>query len=176
MYICTLAPIYVNLRILERLGRCGPAWGGLGRPGTENSPGPLSILRISRLSLFDTPRSRRIYIYTYIHIHIYIYTQNSPVALYLGSLRLKVSFESRCSLRGKARVEWNVYIVRRANSEYVWIFSVCPPTPRRVGEREVSRSEGSREGRGFHLRGTYADLRGHAYRTQTPVNSRRLGP
>ena len=33
------------------------------------------------------------------------YTQNSPVALYTHLFRFKVSFDSRCSLIGKARVE-----------------------------------------------------------------------
>ena len=58
----------------------------------------------------------------YANVHIYIYTQNSPVALYTHLFRFKVSFESRCSFTGKARVEWNVYIVRRANSEYICIY------------------------------------------------------
>ena len=36
---------------------------------------------------------------------VYIHTHYSPVALYTHLFRFKVSFESRCSLTDKARVE-----------------------------------------------------------------------
>ena len=46
--------------------------------------------------------------FTYIRKEVYstcIYTHLSPVALYTHLFRFKVSFDSRCSLIGKARVE-----------------------------------------------------------------------
>ena len=64
------------------------------------------------------------YIHTYIHAytHTYIHTDCPPVALYTHVFRFEVYFESRCGLVGKARVERNVYIVRRATDEYVCMY------------------------------------------------------
>ena len=54
---------------------------------------------------------------------VYIHTDLSPVALYTHLFRIKVSSKSICSLIGKARVEWNMYIVRRSKvSMYVCMY------------------------------------------------------
>ena len=76
----------------------------------------------------------------------HIYTHYSPVVLYTHLFRFKVSFESRGSLTDKARVKWNVYIVRRANFEYICIcvymyicIYVCPGGSGSLGSSSVRK-------------------------------------
>ena len=63
-----------------------------------------------------------IYIYYLFSIYLFISVVHSRVALYTRLFRFKVFFKSRCRLIGDARVEWNVYIVRRANCQCMYIY------------------------------------------------------
>ena len=71
-----------------------------GSPGSPQGPRRVPLGSPQPYSLF----ARRS-ILRFASARIYIYIQNSPVALYTHSFRFKVSFESRCSLIGKARVQ-----------------------------------------------------------------------
>ena len=61
------------------------------------------------------------YIYIYTYIHIYIYTHYSPVALYThAELRNNICLKCK-TCRREGSHAGNVYIVRRANFEYICI-------------------------------------------------------